>query len=358
MRIGILTFHNVINYGGTLQCLALQTFLKKNGYNAKIINYQSKNIEKANALIKKNNFKSLIKSIITFLPNSIRYIRYEKFIKQNLILTNKIYNYDELKKEIEDNFDIIIVGSDQVWNDEIINTEKNIYFLKDINIEKISYAASTGNDSETSLKNIFDNSNFFYKISVREESTMIKLKEKYGLTTEVSIDPTFLLKKSDWEKYCDNNAKPEKKILLLYILNDDILIKPLVYKVKEEYKIDTVKTFSKKKFGIKGIKSIATSGPREFLNDFNKSDVIITNSFHGTAFSIIFNKNFYVILPKKRQERILNLLEKFGLKERIISSISEIERIKKSSINYSKVNAKKEYFVKKSREYFKECLKK
>ena len=169
MRIGILTFHNVINYGGTLQCLALQTFLKKNGYNAKIINYQSKNIEKANALIKKNNFKSLIKSIITFLPNSIRYIRYEKFIKQNLILTNKIYNYDELKKEIEDNFDIIIVGSDQVWNDEIINTEKNIYFLKDINIEKISYAASTGNDSETSLKNIFDNSNFFYKISVREE---------------------------------------------------------------------------------------------------------------------------------------------------------------------------------------------
>ena len=141
-KIGILTFHNVINYGGVLQCMALQDFLKAYNYEVEVINYKSKHISKNNKLIKFSSISNLIKSVLTLPFNYIRKKRYNNFIKNNLILTNDVKNYDELKKLCEEKYDYVIIGSDQVWNSEITENEADVYFLENINVKKISYAAS------------------------------------------------------------------------------------------------------------------------------------------------------------------------------------------------------------------------
>ena len=192
-KIGILTFHNVINYGGVLQCMALQDFLKTYNYEVEVINYKSKHIGKNNKLINFSSMSNLIKSVLTLPFNYIRKKRYNNFIKNNLILTNDVKNYDELKKLCEEKYDYVIIGSDQVWNSEITGNEANVYFLENINVKKISYAASTGDDKVNDINRIIKNSSDFEAISVREESTYNKLLS-HNIKTELNVDPTLILR--------------------------------------------------------------------------------------------------------------------------------------------------------------------
>ena len=196
-KIGILTFHNVINYGGVLQCMALQDFLKAYNYEVEVINYKSKHIGKNNKLIKFSSPSNLIKSVLTLPFNYIRKKRYNNFIKNNLILTNDVKNYDELKKLCEEKYDYVIIGSDQVWNSEITENEADVYFLENINVKKISYAASTGDDKIIDINRIIKNSNDFEAISVREESTYNKLLS-HNIKAELNVDPTLLLRTEYW----------------------------------------------------------------------------------------------------------------------------------------------------------------
>ena len=340
-KIGVLTFHNPINYGGILQAYALQTFLKKNNFDCEIINYNSMHIKRSNSLIfnqgKKTSTKTIIKNLITIIPNVVRKKNYNKFIRRNLYLSERIEKKDFVSY-CNNNYESIIVGSDQVWNVDITKDEKDIYFLKNIQCNKNSYAASAGTDSKENIDAILNNTKKFNNISIREESTCKILRDK-GVNVEQNVDPVILLKSEEWSKFSYNiKDKNKSGYILLYILEENKNIKKIAEKIKDIYKIDKIKTFSKKKYGIKKIKSIGTSGPKEFLNAFYNSKVVLTNSFHGTVFSIIFKKDFYVLLPNKRSERIVSILRLFGLENRIVSNINDISRIYLEGIDYENVD--------------------
>lgn len=351
-KIGILTFHNVTNYGGVLQCYALQEFLKEIGMDVQVINYNSQHIKKANKLINCSGIKQFLKSVILFPLNYKRKLNYNKFIKKNLNLSEKLNSYDELKKYCEQKLDCIIVGSDQVWNSEITTDEKNVYFLEGINKDKISYAASTGDNKSEDINLININYPYFKAVSVREKSTKeLLLKLNSSLKINVNIDPVFLLNNKEWHSKITKKSQKNHKYLLLYILNADKKIKPISAMICKSKKINKIYTFSKKKFGIKMAKSIATSGPLEFLNYFYTSSFILTNSFHATVFAIIFKKEFFVILPSKRPERILDILKLFHLEDRIINNVSEVHDKLNEKIDYEKVTKTINQEVDKSRRY-------
>jgi len=137
----------------------------------------------------------------------------------------------------------------------------------------------------------------------------------------------------------------------LYILGKNDKIAQLSNFIRKEKKLEKIYTFSKQKFGIDGIKSIATSGPLEFLNYFKSSKYILTNSFHGTVFSIIYKKEFFVMLPAKRPERIISLLNKLGLENRIIYDVENLKEIIKDKIDYKNIDKKLEDERNKSLKY-------
>lgn len=358
-RIGILTFHNVINYGGVLQCYALQEFLKKLGAEVQVIKYNSIHIKKANQLINSSGVKNLIKSILAFPLNFKRMKNYQKFINYNLNLSKEINSYEELKKYCEKELDCVIVGSDQVWNSDITQKENKIYFLEGINVEKVSYAASTGDNKKDDLNLISKNYPQFTAISVREESTkklLLKINSDYKIS--VNVDPVLLINTKTWYQKVSQSKKMNEKFLLLYILNPDYRIKPISKIITTQKKLNKIYTFSKKKFGVKNAKSIATSGPLEFLKYFCNATFVLTNSFHATVFSIIFKKEFFVILPSKRPERIKDILKLFHLEDRIINSPDEAKDKINKAINYTKINETINLEVKKSKEYLQSIIKK
>ena len=137
----------------------------------------------------------------------------------------------------------------------------------------------------------------------------------------------------------------------MYILGKNDKIAQLSNFIRKEKKLEKIYTFSKQKFGIVGIKSIATSGPLEFLNYFKSSKYILTNSFHGTVFSIIYKKEFFVMLPSKRPERIISLLNKLGLENRIIYDVENLKEIIKDKIDYKNIEKKLEDERNKSLKY-------
>ena len=137
----------------------------------------------------------------------------------------------------------------------------------------------------------------------------------------------------------------------MYILGGNDKIAQLSNFIRKEKKLEKIYTFSKQKFGIDGIKSIATSGPLEFLNYFKSSKYILTNSFHGTVFSIIYKKEFFVMLPAKRPERIISLLNKLGLENRIIYDVENLKEIIKDKIDYKNIDKKLEDERNKSLKY-------
>ena len=349
-KIGILTFHNVINYGGVLQCMALQDFLKSYNYEVEVINYKSKHISENNKLIKCSSMPNLIKSFLTFPFNYVRKKRYNRFIKNNLVLTTEVKSYKKLKKLCEENYDYVIVGSDQVWNSEITGEEAGIYFLENVNVNKLSYAASTGDDKIKDINRIIENYRKFKAVSVREESTYKKLLSQ-DINVELNIDPTFLLKNDYWNTKTSEDGVTSENSLLLYILGKNDKIPQFCHNIKKQKNIEKIYTFSKQKFGVKGIKSIATSGPLEFLNHFRTSKYILTNSFHGTVFSIIFKKDFFVMLPEKRPERLISLLNKLGLENRIISDVENLNKIINDKIDYKNIEKKLEDERNKSLKY-------
>lgn len=323
-KIGIVTIHSDLHYGAALQAYALCAYLKEKGYETKIINY-----------IKIPNVKyryHFPKNIAYELMNYPRYIKYRRFLKS--MVTKRKYKAVEDFYNFSEDFDVLCTGSDQVWNPRCggLNKPNPVYFLnlKQRKYKKISYAASLGaykyNNQEKEIVSKWIND--YDHISVREEyskSEIIRVSS-YKQDIPVVIDPTFLLNKEDWSKICHNIIFKESYILIYHLDNISLIREcALQLKKKTGWKIVMM---SNKLSRLEGVDvNVHFCGPKEFIGLIKNAQYILTDSFHGTAFSINFRKNFATILKADNPYRCKSLLDKAKLNDRLINNIQEFNQL-------------------------------
>lgn len=336
-KIGITTFHNAYNYGAFLQCYALEKALEeklKGDTEISIIEYTCKKERAHYRLIKFNNLKKFIRSI-AFLPqNYRRVVKFKKCIQNNFRLTG-----------LDDNYDVTIAGSDQIWNIELTGGYDKVYSLEYFkNAKKISYASSVGDESlikknEEIYKKILNNID---KISVREESAQSELAKLTSKKIDVNLDPTLLLTDKEWSKYLIPNMKEENtKYIFSYFVGVTQENYDVLNAISKKLNLPVL-SYSENPKEENILRKCYTDNPFEFITRIKNAELIFTSSFHATIFSIIFNKKFYCMPPKKKGNRILNLLCKLGIdSSRIINSISDIDKVDiNAEIKYNEVNEK------------------
>lgn len=305
MKIGILTFHNADNYGAVLQCYALQEKLKTlhTKDEVYIVDYKCPKI--VNAYIPKINLKK---------PWSILgYIKTKKKCKQFHQFREKYFN---LGTDNLSFYDVIYYGSDQIWSPSLTGYDFT-YFGKGFSGKKIAYAASDGGNMilTDEIKNEL---NSFAAISCREASLTNKLSpNNLSTPTSTICDPVFLLSKDEWLKMA--KLPQEKNYVLTYKIRENLNFDSEAEKIgrllgKKVIQIVYVKQL--RKLFYHGQHFVEGISPEQFVGYFAKADFVLTTSFHGTAFSIIFNKPFYVLKIDNASERITDLLTALNIEDR------------------------------------------
>lgn len=342
IKVCTLTHHTVPNYGAILQAYALQKILDKLEINNEILNYRSERVERAyyRSFFKCKGIKEKIKFFLYYKSRK-KYKKFDQFVNKNLKLSN-IYLKEDLEKANK-YYDLFISGSDQVWNLRIHQGDTT-YMLDFVNDDekKSSYAASFG--YEFIPENFLDISKKLisrYKyLLVREKSGERIIKDMH-ISKKVKIvsDPTILLEKDDYSKFVNNDK--EEEYILFYDLLGSIKLKQFTKRLAEEKKmvIKCINTSYKKE---KDMENLFYAGPHEFLNLIAKAKYVVTSSYHGIIFSLIFNKCFFYGLNDKvlnNNSRIIDLAEYIGFSSQNVDQ-TDIN----FNINYEKINEKIEKF--------------
>mgnify|MGYP001173875097 CR=1 FL=1 len=357
MKIGIVTYHSDHNYGAMLQAYALQKFIKQQLLaDVQIINYIPKvKIHSSHILPKINSLKSLAWCIIKlFYYKSIKrkHNSFEYFLEKYMDKTKVYYSYEELLKD-PPIFDLYITGSDQTFNPNSIHIY--VFFLAFCpkGSIKISYAPSFGysfipENKQAILKALLEDYSY---LSVRETSGSNIINSLISKNVPSVLDPVFLVKRDEWK----NIAKPlkikYKSFILCYSLIGNKLQMDIAIQLKEKTGLPIIllthTVFSRTKADL----TINCAGPLEFLWLFDHSNYVVTDSFHGTAFSVLFEKPFYsCIVLKEKSDRIIDLLRKLDLEDRVISD--QKMRINGNiDIEYNKIADKLEEERKRSIDY-------
>ena len=342
MKIAIITLHKVFNYGSVLQTYATELFFEKLGYEVEIIDYlparwQNKALywdinEKKGFL--KNNIYRILRSFSVMLKKKT----FWGFLRKNVHMTNTYKSFEELKKKCP-KADIYCTGSDQVWNSKYCGIDKAFYlcFTKN-NAKKISFAASIGktelqeNEAAAVRKYLLD----YSFITVREDSA-VKLLGRIGLKSKQILDPTLLIEKEHWISLASKRLIKEKYLILMLLYNEDNHATKYARKIADEKGLKLVKLsweLTKPPF----VDILMTHRkPEDFLSLFYYADYVVTNSFHGLAFSINLNKQFLVIKRNEFNSRIDSLLKLTGLTERLADNKLNMDIVNKQ-IDYKKVN--------------------
>lgn len=360
MKIGILTLPFNNNYGGFLQAYALQTVLENKGHEVIIINRRGRKLPLFKRI--KRAVRNLIYTIIKFDyhplgdPYDHKGKEMHKFVKQHMHLSHPLQSSDELHKYFNENHcDAVIVGSDQLWRPDYVPNVED-YFLGYLpsTIKKIAYAASFGTDtpqySISQIKSCGDALKDFDIITLREKSGIDVFKrlgwEYSGV--KVVLDPTMLLDaehyKSLVKDYTPNNSFKGK--VLNYILDSNNTTEKIIGKTVESLNIlpQNIINLNKWKSSSYVFPSI-----EDWLCAFRDAEFVVTDSFHGTVFSILFHKPFISYVNKDRgADRFVTLLETFGLIDRLVIDEQKVSYIIKNDIDWVNVDSQ----LKDNRNYF------
>lgn len=362
-KIGLITFHRVYNYGAVIQAYALQQVLLKEGYDCTIIDFsKKKQRDFTNVISTRNGFKRFVKTVMMFpiyTKRNARKLKFDHFINYILKLTDKTYKTEISIEQIKNDYDTFLIGSDQVWNVKKESDTSSVYFLSFVSDKKrISYAPSIGISNMESLKDYKSDLEKFDHISCREKGGASELTKLLEREVPVVLDPTLLATRDLYDDVC--KLKYESNYILYYTLdgkdrcnnNMDILCE-LKKKFNLELKIIAPEWPFHDGYG----EDVIDAGPEEFLSLIKNAALVCTNSFHGTALSLEFEKPFYVLEGRSiKDERKRSILEQVGATERIISSVEEVKFIDSYKMNYETITKNIDMLRESSRKYLMEAL--
>ena len=357
-KIGILTFHNVPNYGAALQVYALKNFLELiSGTEASVIDFQCQG--NANGFEPSEIERSIASSKSPFLKRAVKITLFKLFTKKEYSIKTKAFsdfrskylNIDSDLESLSENYELFVCGSDQIWNPNITDGLKDYYFGANKNqkgVRTVSYAASCGNVDDVCCsfeKPFFEMLSSLDKIGVREVSLDRYLKEN-NVESSCNIDPTFLLSKDDYVNgFSLKNT--DKKYILCYALQKNPALKTAAEQISKRMGLPIIYVcgyIERKPHASNELFSVSPTG---FLELLYNSEYVITNSFHGMAFSLIFEKNFNIVLPNSRASRLTDFLESLSLTNRICTA----ENINISDISYKEVNSLLNVNIEESKKY-------
>lgn len=337
MKAGVVTFHSAHNFGASLQTWALQKVLKNYKVDASVINYHPSIIDDLYDPLKD---KSGLKKELARLklrrtnPRSlIRYNNYTNFIKKSFNLLGDYSTYKELEAGNVD-LDAYLVGSDQVWNNEHIGGFDPAYFLNFAKpgALKIAYAASLGKDYILPIyhDDIRESLETFTSISVREKSGKGAVKQLTKNSVSVVLDPTLLLPREDYEEI---KTVPDikEKYIFVYMMEHNPDVVTFANRVSKMTGLPIIQRRPNKLFKNE-IGTCYTSAPGDFLGLIENAEYVITNSFHGTVFSIVYETPFVSMLHSNTGSRTVDLLNTLNLESHLLYDIEDFTDFEKFEI--------------------------
>ena len=370
MKIGILTLPQETNYGGILQAFALQRILRNMGHDAITIDrhkrkqYPSLKVHIAgyckrlfqHYLQRKENVSLKWDPFISDQDYKAISEKTQAFIKRNIKMTRWVYTDQLAEIDCEYQFDAYVVGSDQVWLDYYCPSSF-LDFVKRPGVKKLFYAASCGKQS------FFNNSakvalcrelvESFSGVSVREESLLRPCKEKLGVDALWVLDPTMLLDRSVYLEATECNVD-SKPVVFSYILDQNPEKDALVNAVATYMNLPVVNG-NRKNSG----KNAVFPSVDDWIQNIYRSEIVVTDSFHGTVFAILFKKNFITIGNNQRGiARFVSLLDMLGLKDRLLTDFDKriISKLVYKRIDYTKVDVVINNEREKSIRFIRNCL--
>lgn len=361
-KIGILTFHKSINYGSVLQTWALYNLLTNAGYDVEIIDYEPMMYKKKYTVLRKPNSMENIKANIAVIPilNKVyrQYKYFQIFREKYLRLSNYTLHYGDENSENLNTYDYIICGSDQVWNVRATDCDPMFFLPAPLRGKKIAYAVSINSTDFTEEKykdNLKSWIMDFSFLSVREQSGAAKLMRYIDNQKNVYtvLDPTLLLTKESFDTICSHRLIRDDYIFLYNIwtkregleiakyLSEKLELPVYMIMPNNSY----INIIRLKAEGI-NVDTINTA-PGDYLSYIKNAKFVVSDSFHGTAFSLIFERQFLCVnaLNKdgslRNDERIVGILKQVNLLNRYIS-IKQLEDCEfRNQIDYSKVTPRR-----------------
>lgn len=377
-RVGLITYHAAYNYGSVLQAYATQKKIASLGNKVTVVDYRSEEGDRFyEALYRTHMGLRTWLADLTMLPvaklRRNRNDKFKQFITENLPLSERCYKQPEELKELADAFDIAVSGSDQIINKHS-NELENVgweymapFLLEWSNAKKISYASSPATMTDDDLERIAPSLKQFDELSVREENANARIAKVTGKTVTTVCDPTLLLNQQEWLEDLGQHSLPEVLANDISASSGFVFFYSLLRPKRGAVVFKQLRTLAQR-FGkpiavltpLAGnvpkcaeLINVLDSGPSEFLALMEHADAVITDSYHGTLFSINFHKTFWVFteheIAKELTSRRGQILSKLGLQNRIIEDLPSLQSI--DQIDYTAADKALAVFRKQSVDY-------
>lgn len=368
MKIDVITMHGVYNYGSALQTYATKTYLEKKDYEVEIIDYypgRMKNYGSISQLYRDANtfhhnaLKSAIISCAKYCSIPTLKKAFTPFVEKHFLKTPKFESNEEIKRD-PPKADVYCTGSDQVWNDYLENGFDSTYFLDfaPVGAKKIAFSASFGRDDikPEELEPIQKYLNEYDAISVREESGLQTLADTPVDLKACVLDPSFMLTGAEWKKLAPDIS--EKGYILVYKLHEDSIASEAALEIGKRTGKPVIRISLDYMKRIKGGKTVVAPEVTKFISYIANADLVVTDSFHATAFSINLNVPFVSIQWKMFNDRIGTILNKTNLCERCATSVEEALTIYREKIDFDDVNMRLDHERKLTDEFIEKALSK